>query len=78
MFSLKDKVAIVTGGGGVLGGSIARSLIEAGVKVAVLDIREENVNNRVEELKQLGGEAIGFVSSVLEMNELKQTPRYDS
>ena len=73
MFSLKDKVAIVTGGGGVLGGSIARSLIEAGVKVAVLDIREENVNNRVEELKQLGGEAIGFVSSVLEMNELKQT-----
>lgn len=73
MFSLKDKVAIVTGGGGVLGGSIARSLIEAGVKVAVLDIREENVNNRVEELKQVGGEAIGFVSSVVEMNELKQT-----
>ena len=72
MFSLKDKVAIVTGGGGVLGGSIARSLIEAGVKVAVLDIREENVNNRVEELNQLGGEAIGFVSSVLEMSELKQ------
>ena len=73
MFSLKDKVAIVTGGGGVLGGSIARSLIEAGVKVAILDIREENVNSRVEELKKLGGEAIGFVSSVLEMSELKQT-----
>ncbi len=73
MFSLKDKVAIVTGGGGVLGGSIARSLIEAGVKVAILDIREENVNNRVEELKQLGGEVVGFVSSVLDMSELKQT-----
>ncbi|MDX8339607.1 SDR family oxidoreductase [Draconibacterium sp. IB214405] len=73
MFSLKDKVAIVTGGGGVLGGSIARSLIEAGVKVAILDIREENVNNRVEELKQIGGEALGIVSSVLNMSELKQT-----
>ncbi|WP_319590123.1 SDR family oxidoreductase [uncultured Draconibacterium sp.] len=73
MFSLKDKVAIVTGGGGVLGGSIARSLIEAGVRVAILDIREENVNNRVDELQQLGGEALGFVSSVLDMSELKQT-----
>lgn len=73
MFSLKNKVAIVTGGGGVLGGSIARSLIQAGVKVAVLDIREENVNNRVEELNQLGGEAVGVVSSVLDVSELRQT-----
>lgn len=73
MFSLKNKVAIVTGGGGVLGGSIARSLIQAGAKVAVLDIREENVNNRVEELNELGGEAVGFVSSVLDVSELRQT-----
>ncbi|MDX8339379.1 SDR family oxidoreductase [Draconibacterium sp. IB214405] len=73
MFDLKGKVAVVTGGGGVLGGSIARSLVEAGVKVAILDIREENVNNRVDELKELGGEAFGFVSSVLDMNDLKHT-----
>ncbi|QIA08095.1 SDR family oxidoreductase [Draconibacterium halophilum] len=73
MFSLKDKVAIVTGGGGVLGGSIARSLIEAGVKVAILDIREDNVNSRVEELQQVGGEAVGFVSSVLDIDDLKKT-----
>ncbi len=73
MFDLSGKVAVVTGGGGVLGGSIANSLIEAGVKVAVLDIREENVNNRVEELKAKGGDAIGYVSSVLDMDELKKT-----
>jgi NAD(P)-dependent dehydrogenase (short-subunit alcohol dehydrogenase family) len=73
MFKIKDKVAIVTGGGGVLGGSIANSLIEAGAKVIILDIREENVNNRVNELKQKGGDAIGFVSSVLDMDDLKQT-----
>ena len=34
--NLKGKVAIVTGGGGVLGGSIARSLVENGVKVAIM------------------------------------------
>lgn len=73
MFNLKGKVAVVTGGGGVLGGSISRSLTEAGVKVAVLDIREENVNNRVNELKSIGGEAIGFTSNVLDINELEET-----
>ncbi len=72
MFELTGKVAVVTGGGGVLGGSIATSLIEAGVKVAILDIRKENVDAKVEELKALGGDAIGIVSSVLDMDELKQ------
>lgn len=73
MFEIKDKVAVVTGGGGVLGGSIANSLIEAGVKVAILDIREENVNNRVKELTDKGGDAIGIVSSVLDTEDLKKT-----
>ncbi len=73
LFDISGKVAIVTGGGGVLGGSISKSLIEAGCKVVVLDIREENVNSRVAELKELGGEAIGFVSNVLDVEEMKNT-----
>ncbi|MEY2913798.1 MAG: hypothetical protein RLZZ184_3107, partial [Cyanobacteriota bacterium] len=71
-FSIKGKVAIVTGGGGVLGGSIAKHLVGTGCKVVVLDIREENVNSRVEELKQMGGEAVGFVSNVLDVEEMKE------
>ena len=35
MSDLRGKVAIVTGGGGVLGGNISDSLVKAGVKVAV-------------------------------------------
>lgn len=72
MFEISGKVAVVTGGGGVLGGSIARSLIEAGAKVAILDIREEQINNRVKELEGLGGQAIGISGSVLNMQELQQ------
>ena len=49
-FNIKGKIAIVTGGGGVLGGSISNSLIQAGSKVVVLDIRQENVDRKVEEL----------------------------
>ncbi|WP_075589833.1 SDR family oxidoreductase [Labilibacter marinus] len=72
MFELKNKVAVVTGGGGVLGGSIARSLVEAGVKVAVLDIRKENVDKRVAELQSMGGEVVGFECNVLSVDDLKQ------
>jgi NAD(P)-dependent dehydrogenase (short-subunit alcohol dehydrogenase family) len=73
IFDISKKVAVVTGGGGVLGGSIAKSLISAGCKVVVLDIREENVNDRVGELTKMGGEAIGFVSNVLDVEEMKET-----
>lgn len=73
IFDISGKVAIVTGGGGVLGGNISRHLVSVGCKVVVLDIREENVNNRVAELKDMGGEAVGFVSNVLDVEEMKTT-----
>lgn len=67
---LTNKVAVVTGGGGVLGGSIARSLVENGVKVAVLDIRQEQLDKRVAELKPLG-EIIGIQCNVLDKDSLE-------
>jgi len=73
MFSVAGKVAVITGAGGVLGGSIAKSLSKAGAKIAVLDIRQENLDQRVSELKAAGGEAIGFICNVLDMNSLKST-----
>lgn len=73
IFSIKGKVAVITGAGGVLGGSIAHSLSSAGAKIVVLDIREENMNKRVQELKEAGGEAIGFVCDVLCMDSLNET-----
>ena len=38
---LTGKVAVVTGAGGVLCGMFAKTLAEAGAKVAVLDLNEE-------------------------------------
>ncbi len=73
MFDLKDKVAVITGGGGVLGGNIATHLASQGVKVAILDIRPENVNEKVIRLNSNGGTAKGFVSNVLDMQILEKT-----
>jgi NAD(P)-dependent dehydrogenase (short-subunit alcohol dehydrogenase family) len=71
IFSIEEQVAVVTGGGGVLGGSIARSLLEAGAKVVILDIREEKLNDRVAELKNIG-KIIGFPCNVLDEESLKE------
>ena len=38
---LTDKVAVVTGGGGVLGSYFAKALAECGAKVAILDLNQE-------------------------------------
>jgi NAD(P)-dependent dehydrogenase (short-subunit alcohol dehydrogenase family) len=73
IFSVKGKVAVITGAGGVLGGSIANCLAQAGAKIVVLDIRQENLDQKVKELKANGGEAIGFMCDVLDMNNLQET-----
>ena len=38
---LTDKVAVVTGGGGVLGSYFAKALAECGAKVAIMDLNQE-------------------------------------
>ena len=50
-FSIAGKVAVITGAGGVLGGSIAKCFMEQGAKVVAVDIRQEQLDKRVEELK---------------------------
>lgn len=70
-FDLSGRVAVVTGGGGVLGSSISKSLLEAGVSVIILDIRAEALENRMSELKELG-DVQGLVCDILNMDSLKQ------
>ena len=36
MFSIENKVAVITGASGVLGGSLAKSFVKAGAKVVAL------------------------------------------
>ncbi len=71
-FSIAGKVAVITGAGGVLGGSIAKSFIEAGAKVVALDIRQEQLDARIKELTSGGGEAIGFIGNVLDIENLNK------
>lgn len=70
MQDLNNKVAVVTGGNGVLGGAIAKGLAENNVKVGILGRSKETVKQRVQEIKDAGGEAFSMVADVLDKNSL--------
>ena len=56
MFDLKDDIAVVIGGTGVLGGAIAVGLAGAGARVAVLGRSQERGEARVQQSNDAGGE----------------------
>ena len=71
LFSIKDKVIVITGAGGVLCGTMADFLAQAGVKVAVLDIMETAANKVVEKIKAHGGRAIAVKCNVLDKQSIE-------
>ena len=70
-FDLKNKVAVITGGGGALGGCIAQSLSQSGVKIAILDLTLEAAQRTVDTIEKEGGIAIGFAANVLSQESIK-------
>lgn len=72
LFSVKDKVVVITGGTGVLGKAIAAHLAEEGAKVVILGRKAEVGNEIVNEIKAKGGEAMFLVTNVLDAAVLQQ------
>lgn len=63
--NLKNRVAVVTGGGGVLCGGFAEDLANSGMKVAVLDLNREAAQKVVDKINANGGTAIAVECNVL-------------
>lgn len=63
--NLKGRVAVVTGGGGVLCGGFAKTLAAQGCKVAVLDLNEAAAQAVADEINANGGQAIAVGCNVL-------------
>jgi len=70
-FDLSDGVAVITGAGGALCGTLARALGQLGVKVAVLDLNEEKAGQTAQAIIDQGGEAKAFACNVLREEELQ-------
>ncbi len=70
LFSLEKKVAVVTGGTGVLGSSMVKALAKAGAKVAIVGRRKDVADDLAKEINKSGGEAIGVSADVLNAQQL--------
>ena len=64
MGSIDNRVAIVTGGGGGIGGAIVQRFAREGAQLAVADINRDAAQARVNEVAERGTDAIAIVADV--------------
>lgn len=69
--TLNGKIAVVTGGSGVLGSNVSQGLLEAGATVLVIGAHQNKVDAAVERLRQYG-EVTGLVCNVLDSAEINK------
>lgn len=71
LYSLEGKVAIVTGGTGVLGGVMALGLARAGASVVILGRRAARAEKMASEIASEGGNALAVPADVLHKSQLE-------
>jgi NAD(P)-dependent dehydrogenase (short-subunit alcohol dehydrogenase family) len=68
--NLQDRVALITGGGGVLCSVMARALAACGARVAVADLKQEAAETVASLIRQEGGTALAVACDVLQPDSL--------
>ena len=61
---IKGSVVLVTGGGNGIGEAVVKYFAKRGAKVAIVDMVQKNIDRVVQEVKELGGEAVGIQANV--------------
>ena len=69
---LTNKVAVVTGAGGVLCGMFAKALAASGARVAVLDLNLEAAEKVAGEITAENGKAIAYKCNVLDKDSMEE------
>lgn len=71
--SLNDKVAWVTGGSSGIGKAIALEAARCGAKVAITALKQDKLNSVVDEIQQLGTEAMATVADVSQPDQVRDS-----
>lgn len=72
LFTIEEKVVVITGGVGVLGGSLATYLAQQGAKIAILSRNQQNIDIKVNELKKIHSGILGFSCDVLNETQITE------
>lgn len=72
LFSVENKVAVITGGTGVLGSVMAKGMADAGAHVIIVGRRVDAGEKVVGEIQKAGGKATFFQADVLNKEELQK------
>lgn len=72
LFSVKDKVVVITGGTGVLGACIGEYLALEGAKVVLMGRRRDEGEKIVDKIKAQGGEAMFLVTDVMDVEVVRE------
>ncbi len=71
IFNVENKVAVITGGSGIIGSEIAKGLVNSGAKVVLLARNEDTLQEKVESLTKENSEVIGLKCNVLDEDNIK-------
>jgi NAD(P)-dependent dehydrogenase (short-subunit alcohol dehydrogenase family) len=71
VFNLENKIAVITGGSGIIGSEIAKGFLNAGSSVVLLARDETNLKEKVELFKKSNSEVIGLKCDVLDEDNIK-------
>jgi NAD(P)-dependent dehydrogenase (short-subunit alcohol dehydrogenase family) len=72
MAGIDNKVAIITGSGGGIGGAIALRYAREGAKLALADVVAETATSRASEINAMGGDAFAIATDVTNKDSVRQ------
>jgi 3-oxoacyl-[acyl-carrier protein] reductase len=72
MLSLEGRVAIVTGGAQGIGRATVMALVKAGAKVAITNLRCAKLDQTIQEIKDMGGDALKFCVDVTDVEAVQE------
>ena len=70
LFSLQNKVAVITGGGSGIGKAIAECFAAQGAIVCIIDLHAVAANETARSIQANGGKAFGFMCNVTNQPEV--------
>ena len=74
LFDLRGKVAVVTGGAGILGQHFCRALAESGADLAVLDLKSDKASDVAKNISERHGvKVIGYGCDVSDPSSVQRT-----